>query len=103
MQESTAMTQTSPSPQITDAPYSWLLFGDLSTGNTGARIWQSGPNPEKPRATMHDLLDHGTSFRLINKEGVAMYEGYIIGEYKGEEPYEEYGRDHGCVSIEYDW
>ena len=32
-----------------------------------------------------------------------MYEGYIIGEYKGEEPLEEYGRDHGCVSIEYDW
>ncbi len=102
MQESTAMTQTSSTAQTTNAPYSWLLFGNLSTGNTGARVWQSGPDPENPRATMHDLLDHGVSFRLVGKDGVAMFEGYIIGEYSGDEPLEEYGRAHGCVSIEYD-
>ena len=102
MQESTAMTLSAPTPQSTEATYSWLLFGDLSVGNTGARVWQSGPDPENSRATMHDLLDHGESFRLVNEHGISMFEGYIIGKYDGEEPLEEYGRAHGCVAIQYD-
>ena len=96
------MNPTPATPDLGESPYSWLLFGDLSTGNTGARIWQSGPNAENPRATMRELLDRGDCFRLVNKDGIAIYEGYIIGDYTGDEPLEEYGREHGCVSIEYD-
>lgn len=67
------------------------------------RIWQSGPDPENSRANMHEVLALGKCFRLVNKEGVAMYEGYIVGKYSGEEPLKEYGLEHGCVSIEYDY
>ena len=96
------MSETQSNSESEKSPYAWLLFGDLSTGNTGARVWQSGPDPDNFRVNMHEVLEHGKCFRLVNDNGVAMYEGYIIGEYTGEEPLKEYGLDHGCVSIEYE-
>ena len=96
------MSVSTATPALTDTPYAWLLFGDLSTGNTGARVWQSGPDGKNSSVSMHDLLGRGVSFRLVNADGIAMYEGYIIGEYAGDEPLNEYGREHGCVAIEYD-
>ncbi|MBS36107.1 MAG: hypothetical protein CMO26_09300 [Thiotrichales bacterium] len=55
--------------------YTWFLFGDLSAGHTGARFWQSGQ---------------------------IRFEGYIVGQFDGDEPLSDYGASHGCVTIQWE-
>ena len=82
--------------------YTWFLFGDLAVGNTGARVWQSGPDKEEPRAPLHVLMNEGSKFHLLDAHGDVRFEGYIVGDFGGSEPLEDYGHAHGCVAIQWD-
>ena len=81
--------------------YTWMLFGDLTGGNTGVRVWQSGPEDGARRASYQELVKAGKPFELSNKDGDVLYTGYIVGSFCGEEPLADYGAQHGCCQITY--
>lgn len=50
-----------------------------------------------------DYVPHGElteKFRLLDEEGIVMFEGYSSPD-AGYEPLEEFGEKYGCVDIEY--
>ena len=92
---------TNAATQQWKSQYTWFLFGDLSVGHTGARIWQSGPDRDEPKAPLHVLMNEGQKFNLVDASGEIRYEGYIVGRYLGDEPLKDYGQAHGCVALEW--
>ena len=81
--------------------YTWMLFGDLTGGNTGVRVWQTGPDRGAIRASYQELVSRGKPFEMRDSEGQLVYTGYIVGDFRGEEPLNDFGSKYGCCQISY--
>ena len=77
------------------------MIGDLADGCTGARVWRSGPDENHQRAPLQALMRKGRRFHMMDKDGKVRFHGYIVGEFTGREPLEDYGQSHGCVNIKW--
>ena len=62
------------------------------------------PSPSRcvSDAVITTPIIEGDHFRLLNEDGNVQFSGYILGEYTGREPLEDYGRANGCTAIEYE-
>ena len=78
----------------------WIITeADVSVVESGI-VGQIGPKGDhEPRFVK--ITEFGEHFRLLNADGETRYLGYIVGDYTGHEPLEEYGRGKECVAIEY--
>ena len=83
------------------ANYTWIVTRDRVSGNNSDAVGQIGPPGAKNRATFEAVVRRGAHFRLLDSGGEVRYTGYILGEYQGFEPLEEYGRRNGCTRIQY--
>jgi hypothetical protein len=83
--------------------YTWIITGaDVSVVDSGV-VGQIGPKGAGLTSFVFvKITDFGEHFRLLNADGETRYLGYIIGDYTGNEPLEEYGRGKECVTIEYE-
>lgn len=84
--------------------YTWCITADLIDGTNGGAeggaVGRSGP-PDAPHV-FHDVVIEGEAFRLVGMDGTVYYRGYILGEYRGLEPLDEFGQPYaGCSGIEY--
>ena len=95
------MTNPALSVETVNGQYTWLLFGDLRQGNTGVRVWHTGPDSSQDRASYQELVRAGREFELVNDANEVVFTGYIVGQYTGEEPLRDYGRQNGCTKIFY--
>jgi hypothetical protein len=81
--------------------YTWVITMDivpLDVTNPSVKV---GPSGSKNRAPLGDVIKRGEHFRLLNSSGEARISGYILGEYQGREPLDDYGRELGCTDIQY--
>ena len=83
--------------------YTWIVTRDLVLGDSSDAIGCIGPPDETGHANFVQVINHGVQFRMMDAEGDVQFSGYIAGEYEGSEPLEEYGRQNGCQSIQYEW
>ena len=81
--------------------YTWIITrGDAGIVDS-AVVGQIGPKGAGlPRFVK--ITEFGEHFRLLNADGETRYLGYIIGDYRGHEPLEDYGQGKDCVAIEYE-
>lgn len=82
--------------------YTWIVTRDSLLGDTSEAVGKIGPSGAKARERFDVVILNGEHFRLLDAMGRAQFSGYIIGEFAGSEPLEDYGRANGCVSIEYE-
>lgn len=82
--------------------YTWIVARDNVTGEDSDAIGKLGPAGANGRAGVDEVVSRGAHFRLLNGDGHVCYTGYILGEFAGEEPLDEFGRTRGCTRIEYD-
>ena len=82
--------------------YTWIVTADRFVGDSSDAIGKIGPSGASDRAPFNTVILHGRKFRLLNGHGETEFHGYIYGEFRGEEPLEEYGREYGCTNIEYE-
>ena len=81
--------------------YTWIITGaDVSVINSGL-VGQIGPKGAS-LSSFVKITEFGEHFRLLDADGETRYLGYIIGDYTGHEPLEDYGRGKECAAIEYD-
>lgn len=83
-------------------PYTWIVTRDAILGDSSDAVGKIGPRGAKNRERFDKIIIHGDHFRLLNDAGVVQFTGYILGEYEGREPLDDYGRNNGCTSIEYE-
>jgi hypothetical protein len=83
------------------AKYTWIVARDRVSGDNRDAVGQIGPPGAKNRASFEAVVRRGAHFRLLDSRGEVRYTGYILGEYQGSEPLEEYGRWNGCTQIQY--
>ena len=80
--------------------YMWIITeADVSVVESGM-VGQIGPKGAGLTSFVK-ITEFGEHFRLLNADGETRYLGYIIGEYRGHEPLNEYGQGKECVAIEY--
>lgn len=84
------------------SPYTWIVTRDRFVGDSSDAVGKIGPPGAKDRAPFDTVIVHGEKFRLLNHHGESEFNGYIYGTYAGREPLDEYGREFGCVDIEYE-
>jgi len=84
------------------ADYTWVVTRDTLLGDSSDAIGRIGPKGAKNRVRFDTVIIDGEHFRLLDDEGRVRFVGYILGEYGGREPLEDYGRDNGCARIEYE-
>ncbi|MCP5151651.1 MAG: hypothetical protein H6983_05310 [Ectothiorhodospiraceae bacterium] len=82
--------------------YTWIVTRDTVLGDSSDAVGRIGPSGAKERARFDTVIIQGAHFRLLNESGETQFLGYILGEYAGNEPLDDYGRSHGCVAIEYE-
>jgi hypothetical protein len=82
--------------------YTWIVTRDALLGDSSDAIGKLGPSGVAGRARFDIVILNGEHFRLLDEAGEVRYIGYILGEYGGPEPLEDYGRKHGCVAVEYE-
>lgn len=82
--------------------YQWILVSDQLNGNTGERAVKICERGFAQQVRVETVVSRGRQFRLRNPRGEVCYTGYIVGEFQGPEPLEDYGRDVGCVGIDYE-
>ena len=63
---------------------------------------KKGPDGVKEHAPLSMIFLEGRPFRMRYALGDQTIAGYIVGEYTGLEPLEEYGKQCGCTTIEYE-
>ncbi len=80
--------------------YTWIVSHGAIGAESSASVGQIGPRGGKTLARFDVVVEEGRPFRLLDEAGEPRYTGWICGEYLGNEPLEEYGRDKGCVAIE---
>jgi hypothetical protein len=83
-------------------PYTWIVTRDAILGDSSDAVGKIGPRGAKNRERFDKIIIHGDHFRLLNDAGVVQFTGYILGEYEGREPLDDYGRNNGCTRIEYE-
>ena len=81
--------------------YTWIVTKDEVDGNISDAVGKIGPPGERHRYRFDRVITGGKEFRLLTSTGQVKFSGFILGEYEGPEPLEEYGREQGCVSIQY--
>ena len=82
--------------------YQWVLVTDTLSPNTSDRVLKVGPRSAVGRAGIRTTVLEGEHFRMLDRHGRECYTGYISGRYSGLEPLDDFGRDHGCVDIQYE-
>ena len=82
--------------------YTWVVTKDSIVGDSSEAVGKIGPSGAKNRARFDVVILKGEHFRLLDAKGRAQFSGYIIGDFGGVEPLQDYGRDNGCVAIEYE-
>ncbi|NIR88777.1 MAG: hypothetical protein GWN95_03500 [Gammaproteobacteria bacterium] len=84
------------------ARYTWVVTRDVLLGDSSDAVGKLGPSGVAGRERFDIVILNGEHFRLLDDAGEVRYIGYILGDYDGPEPLEDYGRKHGCVVIEYE-
>jgi hypothetical protein len=80
--------------------YTWIITPeDVSVVNSGV-VGQIGPKGAGVTSFVK-ITEFGEHFRMLDAEGETRYLGYIVGDYTGHEPLQDYGRGKQCVGIEY--
>ncbi len=82
--------------------YTWIVTRDSILGDSSDAVGKIGPRGAKNRERFDKVIIEGDHFRLLNEEGNVQFSGYILGEYTGREPLDDYGLDNGCTAIEYE-
>lgn len=82
--------------------YTWIVTRDSILGDSSDAVGKIGPRGAKNRERFDKVIIEGDHFRLLNEDGNVQFSGYILGEYAGREPLEDYGRANGCTAIEYE-
>jgi len=82
--------------------YTWVVTRDAVLGDSSDAVGKIGPSGVSGRARFDTVILQGEHFRLLDSSGEVRYIGYILGDYRGPEPLEDYGREHGCTAIEYE-
>ena len=85
-----------------DSAYTWIVTRDTILGDSSEAVGKIGPSGARNRAPFDTVIIHGEHFRMLNAAGEAQFSGYILGEYSGREPLDDYGADNGCTRIEYE-
>lgn len=81
--------------------YTWVVTKGNIVGGNSAAVGKIGPSGSKNRLRFDIVIKHGEHFRMLSVDGEVTHSGYIIGEYTGNEPLDEYGRENGCTNIQY--
>jgi len=76
-------------------PYGWVITKDIvCDGDDKGIIGPSGCNLSKEEITK------GERFTMYDDDGECYYEGYIVGDYTGLEPLDDFGMPNaGCTEI----
>ena len=82
--------------------YTWIVTRDTILGDSSEAVGKIGPSGSKSRAPFDSVIIHGEHFRMLNEAGEAQFSGYILGDYRGNEPLEDYGSENGCSTIEFE-
>ena len=77
--------------------YTWVITEDVSPHEPFAK----GPVGARHRELSSHVMRRGAHFRMVDASGRPKVSGYILGRFYGHEPLSEYGRNRGCVEIEY--
>jgi len=82
--------------------YTWIVTRDTILGESSEAVGKIGPSGAADRASFDTVIIHGDHFRMLNAAGEAQFSGYILGDYTGSEPLDDYGAENGCTRIEYE-
>lgn len=97
---------TPPKPKVGEeegAPtYAWVVTRHDSSMDTNVTIGKLGPLGASKHYRVNQVLMEGRAFQMRDQSGELAYSGYLAGNATGMEPLNDYGRSHGCVSIEYE-
>ncbi len=86
-------------PITRPAPYAWVITFDRI--DNGAANGTAGPRNASD-ALIARATKHGKLFTMSDDDGQHYYTGYIIGDYSGFEPLDDYGTPNaGCTEIRY--
>lgn len=92
--------------------YAWIITkdhlykdGDAPNGTLGSldKSAQGTLGPSNPLTESgHKITTNGEHFRMLDDNRELYYEGFIIGDYDGFEPLDDFGTpDSGCTIIQY--
>lgn len=82
--------------------YTWIVTRDSVIGDSSDAVGKLGPPGAADRERFDTVIIHGEHFRMLNANGETQFSGYIIGEFDGSEPLDDYGAENGCVRIEFE-
>ncbi len=82
--------------------YTWIVTRDTILGESSEAVGKIGPSGSTNRAPFDSVIIHGEHFRMLSDAGEAQFSGYILGNYRGHEPLEDYGSENGCSFIEFE-
>ena len=82
--------------------YTWIVTRDTVLGDSSDAVGKIGPKGAEDRARFDMIIIHGEHFRLFNEAGETQFTGYILGDFAGREPLNDYGVENGCSGIEYE-
>lgn len=82
--------------------YTWIVTRDTILGDSSEAVGKIGPSGVGNRAPFDSVIIHGEHFRMLNDAGEAQFSGYILGNYRGREPLDDYGSENGCAFIEFE-
>ena len=84
------------------ADYTWIVTRDSVLGDSSDAVGRIGPQGSSNRARFDQVIIDGEHFRMLNADGEPQFSGYVLGDYRGGEPLEDYGIHNGCTTIEYE-
>jgi hypothetical protein len=82
--------------------YTWIVTRDTILGDSSESVGKIGPSGAANRAPFDSVIIHGEHFRLLNNAGESQFSGYILGNYLGHEPLDDFGSENGCSMIEFE-
>ena len=82
--------------------YTWIVTRDTILGDSSEAVGKIGPSGSSNRAPFDSVIIHGEHFRMLNAAREVQFSGYILGQYQGREPLDDYGSENGCVFIEFE-
>jgi len=82
--------------------YTWIVTRDTILGDSSEAVGKIGPSGSKNREPFDAVIIHGEHFRMLNDAGEVQFSGYILGQYQGSEPLDDYGSENGCAKIEFE-
>ena len=82
--------------------YTWIVTRDTILGDSSEAVGKIGPGGSTNRAPFDSVIINGEHFRMLNDAGEAQFSGYILGDYLGHEPLDDYGSENGCSLIQFE-